>query len=175
MASHGNWKSIMSLEDVQRSFTRQIDGLGLLTYEQRLSILGLTTLIERRARGDLIETFKIVRGFSNYGQHFFQISRNGNNLISRPGDEKSVKHSFFARRVIAYWNKLPSQVTLATSIDCFKNRLERFKTENFQKPGNYWELSTEIFSRISNVNRNTYVEFMRNNPNVAKCRKVNIR
>ena len=82
---------------------------------------------------------------------------------------------FFARRVITYWNKLPSQVTLATSIDCFKNRLERFKTENFQKPGNYWELSTEIFSRISKVNSNTYVEFMRNNPNVAKCRKVNIR
>ena len=25
MASHGNWKSIMSLEDVQRSFTRQMD------------------------------------------------------------------------------------------------------------------------------------------------------
>ena len=175
MASHGNWNSIMSLEDVQRSFTRMIDGIGLLTYEERLNYLGLTTLLERRARGDLIETFKILRGFSNYGEKFFRTSRSGDKLVSRPGDEKSVKFSFFARRVIKYWNKLPSHVTNAKSIDCFKNRLEKFKVENLRKQGNYWELSAEIFSRIDNNNRDNYVEFMRNNPNVAKSRKINIK
>ena len=175
MASHGNWASIMSMEDVQRSFTRMIDGHGLLTYEQRLQSLGLTTLLERRARGDLIETFKILNGISNYGQNFFRTSRSGKKLISRPGDEKSTKYSFFARRVINYWNKLPSQVTDAKSTDCFKSRLEKFKIENFHVTGNYWELSQEIFSRIPNQNRTNYVEFMRKNPKVAKCRKINIK
>ena len=52
----------MDIEAVQRRFTRLIDGIGLMTYEQRCVELGLTTLLERRARGDLIETFKIVNG-----------------------------------------------------------------------------------------------------------------
>ena len=34
-------------------FTRMIDGVGLLPYSERLETLKLTTLIERRARGDL--------------------------------------------------------------------------------------------------------------------------
>ena len=42
-------------------FTRSIEGIGLLNYEERLQKLGLTTLLERRARGDLIEAFKILR------------------------------------------------------------------------------------------------------------------
>lgn len=173
MASHGNWASILALEDIQRSFTRLIDGIGLLTYENRLSSLGLTTLLERRSRGDLIETFKIVNGISNYGTNLFKMSRSGKKLISRPGDENPVKHRFFARRVINYWNKLPSYVTDAKSVDSFKNRLEKFKKEHFNKLGNYWELSDEIFSRIFNSNRNNYIEYMRNNPEIAKIRKIN--
>ena len=35
------------------------------TYEERLKDAGLTTLKERRARGDAIQTFKVLKGFSN--------------------------------------------------------------------------------------------------------------
>ena len=35
-----------------------INGIGLLPYSERLEILGLTTLAERRAIGDLIEVYK---------------------------------------------------------------------------------------------------------------------
>jgi hypothetical protein len=47
----------MSLESCQRKFTKRIEGLGQLTYEERLSRLGLTTLLERRTRpiGGLIK------------------------------------------------------------------------------------------------------------------------
>ena len=55
---HGNWLLILKLEGVQRRFTRMIDGVGLLPYSERLETLKLTTLIERHARGDLIEVFK---------------------------------------------------------------------------------------------------------------------
>ena len=78
-AKHGYWGLIMDIEGVQRNFTRLIDGLGLLTYEQRLDSLGLTTLIERRMRGDLIETFKIL------GDYLYQVWQATIHLSSRSG------------------------------------------------------------------------------------------
>jgi hypothetical protein len=64
-------KDINLLEKVQRRATRMINGLEKMKYEDRLSVLGLTTLQTRRLRGDLIEAFKICRNFENvYYQHF---------------------------------------------------------------------------------------------------------
>ena len=50
-ACHGNWALIMNIEDVQRRYTRLIDGIGSMTYRERLDKLKITTLIERRTRG----------------------------------------------------------------------------------------------------------------------------
>ena len=86
---HGNWETIINLESVQRSFTRMIDGIGLLPYSERLEILGLTTLGERRCRGDLIETYKIVNETVNYGQNLFNVSRHGSRLLSSLKSNKS--------------------------------------------------------------------------------------
>ena len=47
--------------------------MGLLSY-QRLQRLRLTTLLERRMRGDLIEIFQIINGFANYGHNMFGTS-----------------------------------------------------------------------------------------------------
>ena len=58
-AVHGNYKIIMDIENLQRQFTRLIKGFCKLSYPDRLRELKLTTLLERRMRGDLIETFKI--------------------------------------------------------------------------------------------------------------------
>ena len=46
MARHGNWSLILELEGVQRSFTRMIDGVGLLTYRDRLDKLKLTVTLK---------------------------------------------------------------------------------------------------------------------------------
>lgn len=175
LPSHGNWGLIMDIEEIQRKFTRLIDGIGLLPYKSRLEKLGLTTLLERRARGDLIETFKIVNGLSNYGKKLFKISRSGDKLISRPGDQHPAKYNFFSRRVIKYWNKLPSNVKFSKTIDSFKNNLSKFKRDNFHLNGHFWELSNEIFNRIPDTNRESYVQFVNNNPNYARCRNINTR
>jgi hypothetical protein len=173
LPSHGNWGLILALENIQRKYTRLIDGIGLLSYEARLQKLGLTTLLERRARGDLIETFKIVNNMTDYGHDLFSLSRSGNHLVSRPGSENKLKHAFFPNRVIKYWNKLPPSVRFSKSVDSFKNNLSKFKRENFQVPGNFWELSREIFNRIIDNNRNDYISYVQNNPDFARRRGIN--
>ena len=55
---YGNWQSIMELENCQRKFKKLIRGMENLSYEDRLIKLGVTTLLERRSRGDLIELFR---------------------------------------------------------------------------------------------------------------------
>ena len=55
-------KDIDLLEKVQKRSIRMIIENGL-TYEERLSKLGITTLETRRLRGNLIEVFKIFKGF----------------------------------------------------------------------------------------------------------------
>ena len=68
-------KDIKCLEKVQRSATKMVHGLRHLSYEQRLRHLELTTLRERRIRGDLIETFKIMTGKESVDRsQFFQLS-----------------------------------------------------------------------------------------------------
>ena len=58
-ARHGNWPAIIELENVQRLFTRMVKGTENTSYRARLNKLGLTTLLERRMRGNLIEVFKL--------------------------------------------------------------------------------------------------------------------
>ena len=147
-ACHGNWKTILDIEAVQRTFTRVIDGMSDLNYEQRLKKLGLTTLLERRMRGDLIETFKILNGFNDYGQSFFNLSDRTNNLVSRP--KNLTNTDFFGERVKNYWNKLPEYVRNRNSVNSFKNGLDKFRCNGIvnELKGQFWELSNEIFTRI---------------------------
>ena len=129
---YGNWSLILCIEGVQRCFTRSIDGVGLLPYSERLEILKLTTLIERRSRGDLIEVFKAKSGFLNVNG-VFNFGRSGLNLISSlnsySGTAKirKLKRNFINERVVSYWNKLPIHVKNASSIDNFKKELESLK------------------------------------------------
>ena len=144
-ARHGNWKTILDIEAVQRTFTRLIDGMSDLSYKQRLQKLGMTTLLERRMRGDLIECFKILNGFNNYGKQFFNFSSRTNNLVSR-----SKNLDFFGERVRNYWNKLPEHIKSKNSVNSFKNALDAFRANGVKNEvkGQFWELSNEIFLRV---------------------------
>ena len=53
-------KHIDKIESVQKRATKQIPGLGHLSYPERLKIIKLPTLAYRRIRGDMIEAYKIL-------------------------------------------------------------------------------------------------------------------
>ena len=147
-ARHGNWRTILDIESVQRTFTRIIEGMENLSYKQRLEKLDLTTLLERRMRGDLIETFKILNELNNYGSSFYNKSARTNNLISRSA--KLTCLDFFSERVVKYWNKLPEYVKNKDSVNSFKNGLDKFRKNGIinELKGQFWELSGEIYNRI---------------------------
>ena len=108
-------------------FTRMIEGVGLHTYSERLQILDLTSLAERRSRGDLIEVYKATQlaGVLN-------CSTSGLNIICTPGKCKDSKinrlrRNFINDRIMFSWNKLPIEVEISSSLNIFKSNLEIFK------------------------------------------------
>ncbi len=172
-AHHGNWKLILQIEDVQRDSTRLIDGIGILPYAERLRVLQLTTLLERRMRGDLIETFKITTKKVDYGLDLFRLSRSGAKILKdNRGDQ------ILSNRVANYWNKIPSSVKEASSVDAFKARLESYKTQlqasGASSMGHFWDLSEILMSKISNQDHDSYANYMSSNPMIAKYRGINI-
>ena len=151
-----------------------IDGVGLLTYRDRLDKLKLTTLLERRVRGDLIEMFKIQEGFVSYGSELF--GRAGRTVAARSKPHRFTTNEteFFAQRVLCYWNSLPALVKASESVTSFKSRLDTFRLSGYQanKLGHYWELSYDIFDRIdvSLDNRSNYVKYSSNQMHFAYTR-----
>ena len=63
-----------AIEDVQRRAIRQVSGLSG-SYEEKLVKVGLTTLVDRRVRGDLIQTYKIMHQVDDIPiETFFQVA-----------------------------------------------------------------------------------------------------
>ena len=126
-------KDIEILEKIQKRATQLVPGLRNLPYLERLRALNLSTLEERRERGDLIETFKILTGKENVPRDkFFSLNQNitrGNSMkLYKPRLNKSVlqRVNFFSIRIINAWNRLPDHVISAQTTNVFKNRLDKY-------------------------------------------------
>ena len=89
-----------------------INGLGQLSYMERLERLNLWTLEDRRNRSDLIEVFKIIRGYMKCKISDFFILDNrckgtqGHSVKLVKIRNRDVLKFFFSRRVIERWNRL---------------------------------------------------------------------
>ena len=125
-------KDIVLLEKVQKRATKMISELRHLNYEQRLSKLGLISLEKRRIRGDLIQAFKIIKGIDKVNMNkFFTLnvrgSTRGNRFkLSKKRTRLELRRNFFSQRVVNAWNKLPDSVVDASSVNAFKQALDKF-------------------------------------------------
>ena len=126
-------KYINLIEGVQRRATKLVPELRNLPYEERLRKLGLTTLEDRRVRGDMIETYKLLTGKEDVNPDiFFKIS------VER-GDQELVRglkiykkrwngnrrRYFYSQRVGDWWNKLRKVEIRADTITKFKRFYDR--------------------------------------------------
>ena len=125
-------QEVLEKVQISRRVNKMRDGFTHKTYEERLSEAGLTTLVQRRNRGDLIETFKLIKGITQVDYtHFFTINENmGRGHMYKFVKNRSklnVKAHFFSQRVVNDWNKLPANVVYADSVNSFKNRPDAIK------------------------------------------------
>ena len=109
-----------------------IPELRNLSYESRLLQCGLTTLETRRLREDQIEVFKIVNGYEDVDRNMFFKLKEGSRtrghkaaLVKEQCRLDMRKYSF-SQRVINEWNKLPNDCVNASSVNMFKNRIDRY-------------------------------------------------
>ncbi len=133
-------KDIKTVENVQRRATKLIPSLRHLSYEQRLKKLKLPTLRYRRARGDMIEYFKIMGGV--YDTEVTKFLPPGITIGTTRGHNKRVyvrqarlnlRKNVFGIRNVLNWNALPKNVIEAPNIMCFERRLDKlWEGENFK-------------------------------------------
>ena len=123
-------KDIKHLERIQRRATKLVPGLRRKSYAERLEALNLYSLQQRRLRGDLIETYKILTHKEDIAyEQFFSLSSlnctRGNSLkLFKNRCRLDVRKCFFSQRIINYWNDLPEHVVTAPNINIFKSRLD---------------------------------------------------
>ena len=123
-------------------------------------------------RGDLIETFKIINGFLDYGHNTFATNtayRTHNRKITSHHPLRSA-HDFFSNRVIKYWNQLPLPVRNSTNINAFNASLDLFKLSKPDLPNGFWKLSEEIFNSISD--KSEHVNYLVANCNVTMQQNI---
>ena len=98
----------------------------------RLEATSLISLEKRRIRGDLIQVFKIMKGIDKIDyKKFFEVSTSGRTRghslkLLKKRSNGELRRNFFSQRVVDVWNGLPQYVVDADSVNCFKNRLDKF-------------------------------------------------
>jgi len=121
------------LEKIQHRFTRMIPGLKQLPYDLRLRKLGLWSLEERRNRADLLETFRIYKGWSTISfDSVFAVSalsktRGHSAKIVKNRCCLDIRHHFFSERVINRWNRLDQHIIDCATHNAFKSRTRNEK------------------------------------------------
>ena len=100
----------------------------------------MTTLEQRRERGDLIHMFRIMTGKDDvsHSTWFQTLSDRVGGPSTRaatgylnveppvPGNSE-VRRNFFSQRVVAAWNSLPDNIKKPETVNSFKNSLDDFK------------------------------------------------
>ena len=125
------------LESVQRSWTKEVDGLGNAEYGSRLRELGLFSIWGRMHRCELVKVWKCFNTEAGTGvlelfEKRFHSSTRGHTLkLSLPRCRTEVRRRFWSVRVVDVWNELPASVVEAESLTTFKARLDSYMGERF--------------------------------------------
>jgi hypothetical protein len=105
-------------------------GLHSSSYAERLVEVGLTSLADRRVRGDAIQVWKYLHGKCPYDHTMLQIASDQHCRLTRHTDKKmnivrvnvhlDVRRKFFASRCVDIWNRLPNSVHCLDELSDFK-------------------------------------------------------
>ena len=118
------------------------------TYEDKLNDAGLTSLRDRRERGDLIEAFKTINGFNNVDKSswfevadpaLIRLNTRSTSAITNDGEEVNrtnihrerarteLRNQSYRFRATRAWSLLPDAVRNSKSVNGFKNSYDAWK------------------------------------------------
>ncbi len=124
-------EDIRSLESVQKRATKFVPDLRSAKYRVRLEAIGIPSLAQRRRRGDLIQYFKIIKGYnkvtwikepslaaslSTQGPAR-NIRGHANRIRREELTSFTPREDFLSNRVVADWNALPVAVGFSISTE----------------------------------------------------------
>ena len=134
------------LERVQERLVRAMADVKGATYEEKLRDARLTTLRERRIRGDAIEAFKTLKRINQVeADEWFTIvgeearPTRANTIIGEEGEERrelvleveranlELRRNFFTIRAAREWNKLPEEMKKLKTVNSFKGAYDAWK------------------------------------------------
>ena len=137
---------IRCLENVQRRLVRLLSDVKGGSYEEKIQDAGLTTLKERRERGDAIEVFKTLKHINNIESErwFREVGDDArplrsNTCMGEEGERRKehvleversnleIRRNFFVVRAAKAWNEIPERVKRATTTNGFKNAYDSWK------------------------------------------------
>ena len=124
-------KDITEIENVQRYFTRRLFPRNTLNYADRLKILNLESLEQRRLKFDLKMYFQIIHRLVNLNKdNFFMFlpkshgTRSHDFQLQQPLYHSNLLSNTFAGRAIDCWNGLSAQAVPAKKPRMFQEIFE---------------------------------------------------
>ena len=133
------------MEKVQRRLVRMLSDVRGNTYEEKLRNAGLTTLKDRRKRGDAIETFKTLKGINNVIKtDWFTIEsedarptrantevteegvRRRENVLRTENARLEIRRNWYNVRAAIEWNNIPDEVRMKTTTNSFKTAYDKW-------------------------------------------------
>lgn len=123
-------KDIDLIEKIQRKVTKMPHELKDLEYEDRLAMLNLTTLKQRRLRGDLIETYKILNCFYTCPLNIYHPCqtpqlRGHSRRLEKERSSKLQRKNFLTNRIVYPWNSLSEESVSVPTLNSFKNKIDQ--------------------------------------------------
>ena len=128
------------LEKVQHRATKVSFAMRGVPYEERCKRLGLTSLVDRRIRGDNIQKYKIEKGLDIVNWHHKQVIIPAMRGKRAREERESIKqcdqrHYFFSNRVLKTWNDLPNEIIDSTSTVAFKTNYDHNANQHRKRTG----------------------------------------
>ena len=101
-----------------------------MEYPDRLKKLKMPTLKDRRFRGDMIQTFKIITGIydNEVTEDIFDLDPNTRTRqkIKKKFCKINLRKFSFTNKIVDLWNTLPQSVIDAKDVRQFEIRLDKY-------------------------------------------------